>query len=278
MSATPAARPFPLFTPTRRRVTCAIVFASLAFFLPQPAPLVWYPLNRFDPDALYLELTCRADQPGQIEVFYGTTTPRRQELIRIPIAPTSQAFTYAFPLVDAPLTFLRLDPVAHGATTDVRRLEIINGAGEVRHAFSAADLAPVREIDSVTPQNGGWLIKTLPHATDPQLQAELTEPIIAPGTLRRNLQRCLLSTGYLGLLAWILLLSVHLAFHRATPWRAHLAPVAFVTLLALLFALIGNRGLIRASLRSALAQAPWPLITNTQASTAPVAFFAPAHR
>jgi hypothetical protein len=67
----------------------------------------------------------------------------------------------------------------------------------------------------------------------------------------RNLLRCLLSTGYLSMMLWIILLAVFFAFRRPEPWRTTVASMAFLALLAVLFSFVGNRGLIRNSIHYA---------------------------
>jgi hypothetical protein len=72
----------------------------------------------------------------------------------------------------------------------------------------------------------------------------------------RNLLRCLLSTGYLSMMLWILLLTVLFAFRRPEPWRTTAASMAFLAMVAVLFSMVGNRGLIRNSIYSANFVAP----------------------
>jgi len=67
----------------------------------------------------------------------------------------------------------------------------------------------------------------------------------------RNLQRCLLSSGYLALMLWILLLAVYFALVLGRPFREIVRPAMFLAGIALLFAAVGNRGLIKDSFRSA---------------------------
>lgn len=261
VTAPPPAPPPPTaldaFSPTWRRVLFASALAIAGFFIPQEVPLEWYPLNEPGNDILYLELTCASDKDGDVQVFYNATRHINQlHSIFFPISPTEQTFTYTFPLLDAPIIELRLDPPGHGATLTIRRLRILDRRGTEIHRFTRDMFIPLNGIASITPAADGWKVTSLPDAYDPYLRIELPYPILAHGRDYRNLLRCLLSTGYLAGMLWILLLAVMFAFVRPTRWRDYLAPVGFMAVLALLFAPVGNRGLIRNSIHFARYQPP----------------------
>jgi len=240
------------FQPTRGRVAFAAALALIAFFLPQEVPLEWYPLNEPGEDILYLELTCASDRDGEVQIFYNATQGINQlHSISFPISPTKQTFTYTFPLLDAPIVELRVDPPAHGATLDIRRMRILDRRGTEMRRFTYDLFRPVAGIAAITPQADGWSITTDATEGDPRARIELFSPIIAKDLSWRNLLRSLLSTGYLAMMLWIILLAVLFACARPRHWRELVAPVAFMALLALLFAPVGNRGLIRNSLHYA---------------------------
>jgi len=238
--------------PTRGRLALAAVVAIIGFLLPQEVPLEWYPLNEPGTDINYLEISCAADKNGDVKIYYNLTRGINElHTIYWPISPTEQTFTYTFPLPDAPITELRVDPVADGGTLHIRQMRIINRRGEEIRRFTRDLFRPQNEIAAITPVADGWKITSTPGAKDPYVRIEMFSPIIPVGKDHRNLLRCLLSTGYLALMLWILLLAVMFTFLRPRGWRDLLPPVAFMALLALLFAPVGNRGLIRNSIHYA---------------------------
>ena len=241
-----------LFRPTRERWLAAIAIAGVSFLLPQKVPLVWYPLNDPGTDGHYLEIVCSSDKKGTIRVFYDTTRGFNDlESLQWPVTPTTQAITYTFPLPDAPITALRLDPVGDGGALTIRELRIINRRGELIRRFSREMFRALSQITAISSAGDGWIVTSTPGSPNPSARIDLPSPLIPVGMNARNLQRCLLSTGYLALMLWILLLALLLVLHRAKS-GAELAPrLAFTVGLALLFALVGNRGLIRNSLHYA---------------------------
>lgn len=241
-----------IFQPSRRRALAAVTLAAIGFLLPQEVPLEWYPRNHPGTDIQYLEIACASNKNGTVQIFYDTTKGFNQlECIRWPISPTAQTYTYTFPLPDAPITALRFDPVGDGGTLTIRQMRIINRRGEEIRRFTRDMFAPTNHIAAISPAPDGWTITSMAGSTDPFARIELRSPILPVGINGRNLQRCLLSTGYLALMLWILLLAVLFIFHRPRSWRELVPRLAFLAGLALLFALVGNRGLIRSSVRFA---------------------------
>lgn len=236
------------FRPTRGRLWFAAALAISAFFIPQGVPLVWYPLNEPGNDILYLEITCASDQDGDVQIFYNLTQGINPlDSIFFPISPSKQTYTYTFPLPDAPITELRVGSVNNGGTLIIRRMRILDRRSKEMRRFTADMFRPLHEIESITPVADGWQIKSSPSASDPQTRIEMFSPIIAKDINYRNILRCLLSWSYLGMMLWILLMAVLFTFYRPCSWRDLGKHLGFYAVLALLFSMVGNRGLIRNS-------------------------------
>lgn len=234
--------------PSRLRLLAAFLVALTGFLLPQEVPLEWYPLNEPGDEIFYLELTCASDRDGDVQVFFNATRGINQlNSIYFPISPTEQTFTYTFPLLDAPIVELRVDPVANGGTLTIRQMRIINRRGEEIRRFTQDLFRPVHDIAAIRSVADGWQIVSNPGSIDPQTRIEMFSPIVAPGLNYRNFLRCLLSTSYLSLMLWILLLAVLFTFYRPAGWRDLLRHLGFMAALAIMFAFVGNRGLIRNS-------------------------------
>lgn len=246
-----------IFRPTRGRALAVVIVAAIGFLLPQAVPLEWYPLNHPGSDVQYLEIACAASQAGTVQIFYDSMRGfNNLESIRWPLSATAQTFTYTFPLPDAPITGLRLDPLRDGGTVTIRQMRIINRRGEVLRQFTRDQFAPTNQIAAITPAPDGWTITSLPASTEPFTLIALPSPLLPAGMNGRNLQRCLLSTGYLALMLFILLLAVLAIFFRPRKAWELLPRLAFMAGIALLFALVGNRGLIRTSIHSARYRPP----------------------
>jgi hypothetical protein len=272
------------FQPTWRRGLIAVALALAGFFLPQEVPLEWYPLNEPGQDILYLEISCASDKNGDFQVYYNTTNGINElDKISVPISPTTQTYTYTFPLKDAPITELRLDPVGDGGALTVRQLRIIDRRGTEIQRFTREDIVPLNQIAGVMALADGWKITSAPGSNDPFTRIQLNIPIIAQGIHHRNFLRCLYSWSYLALMLWILLLAVLFTFYRPigltrskprtqnqdaeqpsdpgdlggkssarkSGWTDLLLHVGFMAGIALLFAFVGNRGLIKNSVHYA---------------------------
>jgi hypothetical protein len=190
----------------------AVAVAVIAFLLPQEAPLAYYPLNNPSAGLLLLEITCSASATGETQIFYDIGRGFNQlDSIRIPISPSSQPFTYTFPLPDAPIVAMRLNPLNCPGEFTITNFRIVNRRGEMIRRMILGDFQPTNEIAAIAPVAGGWKLVTTPAAKEPFSRIELHEPIIAKDMNVRNLQRCVLSWGYLALMLWILLLAVYFA-------------------------------------------------------------------
>lgn len=237
------------FQPTFWRILAAVAVAAAAFFIPQEAPLEWYPLNNPGDDIFYLEITCSADKTDGLQIFYNTTQGINQlDSIYIPIAPSRLPFTYTFPLRDAPIVELRVDPLPKGGKLFISSMRIINRRNEEIRRFTYDMFRPVQQIAAIRPAKDGWEIISTPEADDPISRIELYSPIIAPGMDHRNFLRSLYSTSYLSLMLWILLIAVQFTLYRPTGWKDGAGCLGFMAVLAISFATVGNRGLIRNSI------------------------------
>lgn len=235
------------------------MFAGCGFIVPQEVPLVWFPLNKPGDDILYLEIKCAADGDGDVKIYENLTRGINElDTINWPISATEQTFTYTFPLPDAPLVELRLDPPGSGVSLDVDSLRIIDRRGAEIQRFPIESVVAQNQIQSITPTDSGWRLTSVADANDPFVQLELYAPVVAKGINQRNLLRCVLSTGYLAMMLLIILLTVLFTFWRPNNWRAFGVHVGFMAYLALMFAAVGNRGLIKNSIHYAQFEAPSP--------------------
>jgi hypothetical protein len=229
-----------------------------AFFVPQEIPLEWYPLNEPGTDINYLEIKCASDADGDVQIFYNATTGLNElDSIKFPISPTEQTYTYTFPLVDAPLVGLRLDPVEKGGTLTVDAFRIINRRGELIRRFTREMLVPMNDVAAIDTIREGWKVTSTPGGLDPVVGLDFDGvPIVPVGMNHRNLLRCLLSTGYLSGMLTILMLAVVTAFWKPVSWGDFARKVGLIAALSVPLAMIGNRGLIRNSIAYARFEDP----------------------
>jgi hypothetical protein len=241
------------FQPTWPRILLATAVAAIGFLLPQRIPLEYYSLNNPSSGLQYLEITCAANTTGLVEILLNTGRGFNDiETIQWPISPSDMAYTYTFPLADAPLIGLRLVPFEKSAgELTITNFRIINRREQEIHRFTQSDFRPSHQIAAVVPTADGWKVVTLPNATNPYSDIKLARPLIAEGMSIRNLERCLLSWSYLSLMIWILVLAVYFTLRCATGIRGALRACAFLALVAVLFSAVGNRGLIKNSIRFA---------------------------
>ncbi len=253
MPATDQSSVAPLWlTPSLSRLIVAGAIALAAGLLPQRIPLEWYPLNEPGTDINYLEISCAANVAGEVQIRYDLAREghRPIDTIRIPISPTTQTYTYTFPLPDAPIIELGVRPPPGGALT-VGQMRIINRRGEEIRRFPRDLFRAMPGSTTLEPLPDGWKISSLPGTGDPYARLELHSDIVPVGMNHRNLLRCLLSTSYLAMMLIILLLAVLFAFHRPANWKDAAKQIGFMLALAALFAPVGNRGLIMNSIHYA---------------------------
>ena len=246
------------FHPTLLRLLLVVVITAAAFLMPQEAPLVFYPLNDPSPGTLQLQIKCASTVTGTSQFFLDSGAGFNEvESIRWPMAPSRQSYTYTFPLPDAPLVGLRLDPWPDGeGEFTIAQMRLIERNGREVRRFTKDDFRTLHQIDQVVPLPDGWKLVAKPGASDPGVVIDFPGPIVPRGMNLRNAQRCLLSWGYLALMLWILLLAVYFALMRGRPLKEIVRSAAFLAEIALLFAAVGNRGLIKESVHSARFHAP----------------------
>lgn len=226
-----------------------VVIATASFFIPQTIPLEYYPLNNPSSGLQYLEITCAANVNGETQIYLNFGRGFNElDKIQLPIGPSEMAFTYTFPLLDAPLIGLRLDPFMKGAGEfTITNFRIINRREEERCRFDKDSFFALNQIDSIIPLEKGWKLVMKAEATDPNAQVKLPHSLVPEGMNERNLKRCLLSTGYLTMMLWIILLAVYFALRLFPDWRTAMRSCAFLLFMAAAFSIVGNRGLIKNS-------------------------------
>jgi hypothetical protein len=238
------------FQPTWIRALVVVVVATAAYFVPQKIPLEYYPLNNPSSGLQYLEITCAANYTGETQIYLNFGRGFNElDLIRLPIGPSEMAFTYTFPLLDAPLVDLRLDPIMDGAGEfTVTNFRLINRREEELRRFTKESFYDLHNIGEIVPlENGAWKMIMQAGAKDPSARVKLDRPAIPEGMNERNLKRCLLSTGYLAFMLWIILLAVYFALRLFQSRRDIFRAAAFLALMAVAFSIAGNRGLIKNS-------------------------------
>src|ERR1035441_3269025 len=177
------------FQPTWCRGLLAVAVATIGFLLPQEVPLEYYSLNNPSSGLNYLEITCAANVQGETDVYLDNGRGFNElERIRWPMGPSTSAYTYTFPLPDAPLLNLRLDPFISGAGEfTITNFRIINRRGEEIHRFTKEDFQPTHQIDAIVPASNGWKLVVKALADDPHSQVQLSRPIVPEGMNERNL-------------------------------------------------------------------------------------------
>lgn len=251
-----------LFRPTWLRALLAIAVTAIAFLMPQEAPLAFYPLDNPSRGILQLQITCQSTVTGTTRFCLDTGAGfNENEIIFLPIAPTSQPYTYTFPLPDAPLVGMRLTPFDSGqGEFTITTWRIIEWRGKEVRRFNADDLRQLNRIKGVVPVPGGW--KLVAGGENPSVCLDFPAPIVPEGMNTRNLQRCLLSWGYLALMLWIILLAVYFALVRGSPFKEVARTAIFLAGIALLFSFVGNRRLIKDSIRCADFRPPGPAVRS----------------
>ena len=246
-----------LFRPSVGRAWLTAVFAVAAFFIPQKIPLEWYPLNNPSSGLRYLEITCAANATGNVRIYLqGIRGNNDLDAIGWPIGPSEMAYTYTFPLPDMPLNGLRVYPLDQPGELRITNFRLLNRRGEELRRFICGSFTTNAGVE-IMPTKEGWRMTEFRRSGVWEWASiDFGHYTAAEGMNTRNLQRCLLSTSYLALMLWILLLAVFFAFRRPEPWRKTIASMAFLALLGVLFSFVGNRGLIRNSVRYSLVELP----------------------
>ncbi len=237
------------FQPSWWRALIVVVVAAGAWFVPQEIPLEYYPLNNPSGGLQYLEITCAANRDGETQIYLNFGKGFNElDMIRLPIGPSDLAFTYTFPLQDAPLVDLRIDPYKDGAgELTVTNFRMINRREEELCRFSRESFHDLHNVSEIVPLEKGWKFVMKDGATDPGARVKLPHPMIPEGMNERNLKRCLLSTGYLAMMLWLILLAVYFALRLFSGWRQIVRAAAFLLLMSFAFAIVGNRGLLKNS-------------------------------
>jgi len=237
------------FQPTWWRALLVLVVAAGAWFVPQTIPLEYYPLNNPSSGLQYLEITCAANRNGETQIYLNFGRGFNElDKIRLPIGPSEMAFTYTFPLQDAPLVDLRLDPYTEGAGEfTITNFRMINRREEELCRFDKDSFYNLNNIAQIVPLEKGWKFVMKEGAADPGAHVRLPHPMIPEGMNERNLKRCLLSTGYLTMMLWIILLAVYFALRLFSSWREVWRASLFMLLMAAAFSIVGNRGLVKNS-------------------------------
>lgn len=275
--ATPADDPEPnvppeAFRPTGWRCVFAAVVAIAAFFVPQEIPLEWYPLNEPGSDINYLEIKCAANTKSNVVVYLNLGRGINElDKISFPIGPSEMTFTYTFPLWDAPIYEIRLDPLDSPGELLVENFRIINRRNEEIVRFTKDSFFAPHDLAVINPTKDGWKMVTVEKTNDAFVSVRLFAPIAPVGMNHRNFLRCVLSTSYLAMMLLILLLAVFFAFYWPASWREFGKYLSYLALLGVLFSFVGNRGLIRNSITYARFTAPpappgWQLQIDVNAS------------
>ena len=241
-----------MFRFTWPRALLVAVVAIGGFLVPQAVPLEYASLNNPSSGLQYLELTCASNIPGTTEIYLGTGRGFNElEKITILMGGSVMAYTYTFPLADAPLVDLRIDPFARGAgELTITNLRIINRRGVEIRRIGASDFVDLHQA-TLKSASIGWKLVTNADADDPRVRIHLSRPIVAEGMNERNLKRCLISVGYLSVMLSILLLAVYFTFWNSQPLAEAFREIVFIAFIALSFSVVGNRGLLRNSVRFA---------------------------
>jgi hypothetical protein len=202
---------------------------------------------------LYLEISCTSNVIGEAKIYLDTGRGFNEgESIRWPICPSQSVYTYTFPIPDAPLINLRLDPFMDGyGELKITNFRVIDRDGHEIHRFSKDDFMLSHQIASIVSTNDGWKLITAMRADDPYAQIKLHQPIVPENMNKRNFLRCLLSCGYLALMLWIFVLAIYFTLRTGNGIRASVKACIFFVFLAILFSAVGNRSLIKNAIRYA---------------------------
>lgn len=224
-----------------------VLLAAGFFFVPQRPALSWWAPAFPRTERHYLELACAARGPDELVLqpeIFGRFDP--SDAIVLPLSPSEHAYSFSFPLPDAPLTALRLTARPGAAPLEIRSLRIVTGDGREVLRLRRASFSPVADEEIAATENG-WTIRA-GHRVPGQASVftRFSGPVLAPGANHRNAVRCASSVAFLAGVLAVLLLAGTLAV------RPRLGKRLCLTLgsLALLAAIVSHRGLLLASLRT----------------------------
>jgi len=242
-----------LFAPTPPRVIATFLLATVCFCLPQDAPIEWLPLDDPDDGLLYLELQAASEHEGNLLIFPQTPSGfPRHYAIQVPLATVPRSITYTFPLPDVPITGFRFHLL--GGLTEVRveSLRVISRRHEERYRFLPEHFSPLQQLDvTIDAKNRTRLTRTV-DATDPRAWAAASEPLLGSGATKRNIKRAARSVVYLGALFALGTFAVFWTIEgHSLGLMASRRTLLFLGVVAFLFALVANRGLIRETFQTA---------------------------
>lgn len=248
---TPQTPPPDYFAPSWKVFIFVIILTIGAYFIPQGIALEWYPLNNPGNDIHYLETTLRTSNTGTIRILYdcgfGFVEPYS---ITIPVAPSDMAFTYTFPLPDAPIRKIFIDPPDAPGELEFTRFRIINRREEEVRNFSPDEFKISAGLQLLPTQHGWKLLADEKTSFDAGADVDFL-PVRPVGMTLRNLKRCLLSWSYLSFMLWLIVLAVYFVFLNHTRGKDILKATAFLLLICCCMSIVGNRGLIKNTKRIA---------------------------
>lgn len=118
--------------------------------------------------------------PGAVQVYYDTgrgyteAQSERRELQ----SPGGTAAEYTFPLPQARLRAVRIDPLTNPGKAQLEQLRIVEDSGHVLRLVEAKALRPCAEIASLQEaQPGVWAVETTADSRDSSLEWTLTPPV-----------------------------------------------------------------------------------------------------
>lgn len=217
----------------------------LLLLVPQDVPLEFCPPFAAARGRLCLQICCNVTQAGELRLWYSSNARTNDYYsVRWPVKPSDRAYTYSFPLPDAPLCKMLIGPLAAGGTLAVRDLRIVDGSGIEVYRATAAAFRPAQQIASIVPTTDGVEITSVRGAREPKAQIVLEKTIAPQGMNGRNLLRCASSVAYVALLTFVLMLATYWPFHEDRNRRNTVPTFAGLLLLAVIFSLVANRRLL----------------------------------
>jgi hypothetical protein len=239
--------------PTWIKTAVVVMVAVFAFFVPQEVPLEYYPLNNPSSGRNYIEVKCSANVRGEVKIYLDFGSGLNElNAIAWPVGPGQTAFTYVFPLSDAPLVGMRLDPfTGGGGELRIDEFRIIDDRQKEVRRFGPDDFGDLHQIQAITGNSDGWKIVVPPGADDPSAQVHIGRSIIPEGLNERNAKRCLLSVGYLWGMLWLAMLAIYSALRLWSSFSGAVQSICFLLLISFCFAVAGNRGLLKNTVRYA---------------------------